>query len=141
MWNVYELRSSKVEYVGITSRNVSVRLNEHINLKPNGTNRGKFYKQDLTIHIVKTLSSKGEALLHETELKKYHGLVPIEHITSQIVCKKLGESSRKLTESEVQCIRSLDKPNISDLSKKYNVSTSTIYRILRSITYNGSNWI
>ena len=126
---VYELRDNTgVIYVGVTV-NLEGRLYHH--KKKNGKFTGR---TDITIHEMSAWPTRKLARKEEGRLKLFHGFEWTEIQTAKRNCK----AQRVLTIKDANDIRSKYIPNIysmSTLSKEYNVSKSTVQRILENLTY------
>tara|TARA_R110000803_G_C11707769_1_gene286456 strand:- start:40 stop:462 length:423 start_codon:yes stop_codon:yes gene_type:complete len=134
---VYELRNSTevVEYVGV-SKNPNNRLYDHTISKPSLTSgHGKFYgRTDLTVHSVSQWPTRKIAMKEEKRVKISYGMVWGEGLGGTASCKNM----RVLTKDIAEEIRSKYIPKIYHmrmLAEEYNVSKTTVQRILENLTY------
>ena len=135
MIHVYTLRDTTgIIYVGV-SGNLNTRLYHHTVPKPNKAGHGKFHgRRDITIHLESSYTERKVALKEEKRLKLELGMVWGEAISGRTNCKNM----RVLTKDIAEEIRSKYIPKIYHmkmLAEEYNVSKSTVQRILENKTY------
>lgn len=135
VWYVYELINSMgtVEYVGQTVRS-KIRFGDHTRTNP-GPGRGKFYRrQDISMHIVATYTTRVEALQAEHDLQVYWGL-PTDRSKRSQKGSKNGMS--KLTEDQVREIKYLLAQKISgaEIGRRFGISKMSIWKIKKGIAW------
>ena len=145
MVHLYELRNShdEVEYVGVSS-NTKKRLYQHTRCKRNETGHGMFYgRKDLIVNIVQTYETRKEAMRAETLYKIELGFEPTErngHINRGKISGPInGKLNRIFTIEQANDIKNLytnDNYLMREIAEMYNVTTPTVRRIIRNITYN-----
>ena len=136
MYYVYELVNlmGGVEHVGRTTR-PKKRFYEHTGAKPDGNGQGRFYRrQDISMHVVATCTTKAEALDAEETLQIFWDLPTDREKTKQCKQPKGSKNSQsKLTEDKVREILSLDatgKFSYRELGLRFGVGKTTIGHIV-----------
>ena len=144
-YKVYEIRNSLglVEYVGRTQQPLKSRLRGHRYEKPN-KGRGLFYfRDDVSIHLIRSFNNKAESIKFEGELKKIHGFEWTEVTTCKAIGAKYGSQQaknnfRKLTLKQANEIRELYKVGDTTYAKLgaiYGVHGKNIGKIVRGLSY------
>ena len=140
MYYVYELVNlmGGVEHVGRTTR-PKKRFYEHTGAKPDGNGQGRFYRrQDISMHVVATCTTKAEALDAEETLQIFWDLPTDREKTKQCKQPKGSKNSQsKLTEDKVREIKILLAQKIphSTIAEKFGVGRPCITLINR-----GKSW-
>lgn len=135
MQHVYVLKKgTEVVYVGET-KDPQARLYQHTCLHPGYRNGcGKFYKQDVTIEVIKSFADRKDAKQYEKELQQKYSIERGESKWSRVS----GLKRRKLTLDDARKIRALHLTNdytMNSLANMYDVNVSSIWYILNNKTY------
>ena len=135
LYYITEVGSNETLYVGVTGKSLEHRKTKHIckpYLHKNGKEAsGKFYGQDIELHLVNTYEHKWVALEAEGALKLFLGIDWSERT------KHDGAFAPRLTHQQVREIREKREEGRTyrSIAGEYNLDFKAIYKIVNRISY------